>query len=63
MRVLVIGRAGYLGALATARLLREGDSARVLDNHLQLKRFYAVASEGSFESCEGDVRDSVAPGP
>ena len=59
MRVLVTGGAGYLGALATARLLREGHTVRVLDN-LQYggSSLLAVASEGAFEFCKGDVRDS-----
>lgn len=59
MRVLVTGGAGYLGALATARLLREGHTVRVLDN-LQYggSSLLAVASESGFEFCKGDVRDS-----
>ena len=58
MRVLVTGGAGYLGALATARMLREGHGVRVLDN-LQYggSSLLAVASEGLFEFCQGDVRD------
>jgi len=58
MRVLITGGAGYLGALATARLLREGHTVRVLDN-LQYGggSLLAVASEGGFEFCKGDVRD------
>src|ERR1700682_3548653 len=59
MRVLVTGGAGYLGALATARLLREGHTVRVLDN-LQYggSSLRAGASESAFEFCKGDVRDS-----
>jgi nucleoside-diphosphate-sugar epimerase len=59
MRVLITGGAGYLGALATARLLREGHIVRVLDN-LQYggSSLLAVASEGGFAFCKGDVRDS-----
>jgi len=59
MKVLVTGGAGYLGALATARLLREGHAVRVLDN-LQYGggSLLAVASDGAFEFRRGDVRDA-----
>jgi nucleoside-diphosphate-sugar epimerase len=59
MKVLVTGGAGYLGALATARLLREGHSVRVLDNlRYGGSSLLAIASEGAFEFCKGDVRDA-----
>jgi nucleoside-diphosphate-sugar epimerase len=58
MRVLVTGGAGYLGALATARLLSEGHGVRVLDDlNYGGSSLLAVASDALFEFCRGDVRD------
>ena len=58
-RVLIIGGAGYVGSVATHRLLEQGHSVRVLDsliwnNGQSLK---ALADHPNFEFQLGDMRD------
>jgi nucleoside-diphosphate-sugar epimerase len=57
-KVLVIGGAGYLGAVIIERLLREGYDIRVLDNHIYGKKAVEKhTGNPSFEAIEGDIRN------
>lgn len=57
-KVLVIGGAGYLGAVLIERLLKEGYYVRVLDNHIYGKRAVDKHSDhDNFELIEGDIRN------
>ena len=64
MKVLITGGAGFIGSHIADRFLRDGHSARVLDNFYQyyspeLKRQNVKVNEGNenYELVEGDVRD------
>ncbi len=57
-RVLVIGGAGYIGSLVTARLLERGYEVRVLDSLLYGPGPLAkVKGHSNFELIEGDFRN------
>jgi len=57
-RVLVIGGAGYIGSLVTAKLLERGYQVRVLDSLLYGTRPLAkVQGHSNFELVQGDFRN------
>ena len=57
-RVLVVGGAGYLGSVLTAKLLRRGFRVRVLDNFLYGRRSLdAISQDENLEIAEGDLRN------
>ncbi len=59
-RYLVTGGSGFLGSACVRRLVTEGHTVRVLDNHLRgrPRRLRDVADD--IEMIEGDVRDATA---
>jgi UDP-glucose 4-epimerase len=59
-RYLVTGGSGFLGSACVRRLVTEGHTVRVLDNHLRgrPRRLEDVADD--IEMIEGDVRDAAA---
>lgn len=59
-RYLVTGGSGFLGSACVRRLVTEGHTVRVLDNHLRgrPRRLQDVADD--IEMIEGDVRDAAA---
>ena len=59
-RYLVTGGSGFLGSACVRRLVTEGHTVRVLDNHLRgrPRRLRDVADD--IEMIEGDVRDAAA---
>ncbi|MHB8375715.1 MAG: SDR family NAD(P)-dependent oxidoreductase [Dehalococcoidia bacterium] len=60
-RSLVTGGAGFIGSHLAARLLRQGDDVRVLDNLRRGSREALMqrGGAGQIELIEGDVRDSA----
>ncbi|MBF0187028.1 MAG: NAD-dependent epimerase/dehydratase family protein [Magnetococcales bacterium] len=58
-RLLVTGGSGFLGAALTRRLVQDGHSVRVLDNHSRgaMRRLADVKDE--IEVREGDIRDAA----
>lgn len=57
-KILVIGGAGYLGAVLLERLLAEGYYIRVLDNHIYgRKAIDKHSSNEQIEAIEGDIRN------
>ena len=59
-RYLVTGGSGFLGSACVRRLVKEGHTVRILDNHLRgrPRRLKDVADD--IEMIEGDVRDAAA---
>lgn len=56
--ILVIGGAGYLGAVLTERLLKEGYSVRILDSFIYGKKAVEkYAGDPRVEIIEGDIRN------
>lgn len=57
-KVLVIGGAGYLGAVLIERLLNEGYAVRVLDSYIYGKKAVEkYIHDTRVEALEGDIRD------
>lgn len=57
-KILVIGGAGYLGAVLIERLLAEGYFVKVLDNHIYGKKAIEMHAENEqVEAIEGDIRN------
>lgn len=57
MRYLVTGGAGFIGSHIVERLVREGESVRVIDDFSTGKRENLQPFAGSIEIVEGDIRD------
>ncbi|HLY97457.1 MAG TPA: SDR family NAD(P)-dependent oxidoreductase, partial [Candidatus Angelobacter sp.] len=56
-KFLVTGGTGFIGSAITRRLVRQGHSVRVLDNHSRGANRRLADIMGSFEMQTGDVRD------
>lgn len=61
MKVLITGGAGYMGSIASQKLLQEGHEVRVLDSLLQGGQgLLALYPNDRFEFIHGDIRSSEA---
>lgn len=56
-KYLVTGGAGFIGSHIVERLIRDGESVRVLDNFATGKRENLAPFAGKFEMVEGDLRN------
>jgi len=57
-RILIVGGAGYLGSVLTAKLLDRGYTVRILDNFLYGKHSLAqIPRTSALEILEGDLRN------
>ncbi len=57
-RILIVGGAGYLGSVLTAKLLEHGYTVRILDNFLYGKRsLEQLPQTAALEVVEGDLRN------
>ncbi len=57
-RILIVGGAGYLGSVLTAKLLARGYTVRILDNFLYGKRsLEQIPQTPALEIIEGDLRN------
>lgn len=56
-KYLVTGGAGFIGSHIVERLVREGESVRVLDNFATGKRENLAPFAGKIDLCEGDLRN------
>jgi nucleoside-diphosphate-sugar epimerase/CBS domain-containing protein len=57
-RILIVGGAGYLGSVLSAKLLARGYAVRILDNFLYGRRsLESIRNSPSLEVIEGDLRN------